>query len=115
MALLGALEHGIYVDNEDDDECLGMSIAQIHEYFGIEYFGTEQETDGDDDDKMSTEEEEMHTPADFGHEDFIEGDFGDDDSIFAGDEDSLGYISEGEVEEMQEFSEEEEERDIVCI
>ena len=32
MALLGALEHGIYVDNEDNDECHGMSVAQIHEY-----------------------------------------------------------------------------------
>lgn len=118
MALLGALEHGIYVDNEDDDECLGMSTAQIHEYFGIEYFDIEQETDGDDDEKMTTEEEEMHIPADVRHEDFIddsEGDFGDDDSTFAGDEDWLGYISEGEVEEMQEFSEGEEGRDIVCI
>jgi len=100
MALLGALEHGIYVDDEDDDECAGMSIAEIYDYFGME----QQSDDGED--TLSTEEEDMHIS---GVEDAI---IEDAEGAGVGDDD---YISEGEDEGTQEFSSGEEEPDIVCI
>jgi len=104
MVLLGALEHGIYVDDEDDDECAGMSIAEIYEYFGME----QQSDDGED--TLSTEEEDMDISGD---EDAIIEDAegaGDGDLTFDDD-----YISEGGDEGTQEFSRGEEEPDIVCI
>ena len=104
MALLGALEHGIYVDDEDDDECAGMSVAEIYEYFGME----QQSDDGED--TLSTEKEDMHIS---GGEDAIIEDVegaGVGDSTF-----DDNYISEGEDEGTQEFSGGEEEPDIVCI
>ena len=58
MALLGALEHGIYVDDEDDDKCAGMSIAEIYEHFGME----QQSDDGED--TFSTEEGDVHSSGD---------------------------------------------------
>ena len=108
MALLEALEHRIYVDDEDDDKCAGMSIAEIYEYFGME----QQSDDGED--TLSTEEEDMHISGDEDAiiEDDAEG-AGDGDSIF--DDDWLFYISEGGDEGTQEFSGGEEEPDIVCI
>ena len=109
MTLLGALEHGIYVDNEDDDECLGMSPDQIRQYFGIEQ-------DGDnDEDAMSVEEEHMQHPGGIDGEgsvidDDTEEDSGDEDPTFDDAEDWLTHLSEGEHEGMQE-----EEHDIVCV
>ena len=66
MALLGALEHGIYVEKEEDDECHGMSIAQIHQYFGLDKDGSDNE--------ISVEEEEQCQAE-------IVGDVGDEDSM----------------------------------
>jgi len=108
MTLLGALEHGIYVDNEDDDECLGMSPEQIRQFFGIE-------RDSDDDDEvMSAEEERMQHLGDIDDEDSViddtEEDFGDEDPTSDDAEDWLAYISEGEDEGVQE-----EEHDTVCL
>jgi len=78
--LLGGLEHGIYVDNEDGDECLGMSTTQICQYFGIE-----QDSD-EDGDEMSTQEEGIHISGDIGDEDsIIETDVDDQDSIIETD------------------------------
>jgi len=112
MVLLGALEHGIYVDNKDDDECLGMSTARICQYFGIE-----QESDNDED-AVSTEEEGTH-PSDIGDEDSIiddtGADFGHEDSTFDDAEDWLAYLSEGEDKLIHEFSEEEQEQEIVSV
>ena len=105
MALLGALEHGIYIDDEDDDECAGMSIAEIYEHFGME----QQSDDGED--TFSTEEGDVHSSGD---EDAIMEDAegaGNGDS----DDDWLVYILEGGDEGTQEFSVGEEEPDIVCI
>ena len=55
MALLGALEHDVYVekDSDDDDECHGMSIVQIHQYFGLDKDGSDVEM------PVSAEEEEQ--------------------------------------------------------
>jgi hypothetical protein len=102
MAFLGALEHGIYVDDENDDECLGMSVSQIYEYFGVEQ-------ESNDDGEISAEEEDMHISADVSHEDLImddsDGYFGEDDS------------SAGEDEGMEDFSDEEfeQEHEIVWV
>jgi len=131
MALLGALEHGIYVDDEDDDECAGMSIAEIYEHFGME----QQSDDGED--TLSTEEGDVHSSGDEdaiiedaqgagnGDSTFVDAHrSGDEDAIMedaegAGDGDSdddwLVYILEGGDEGTQEFSAGEEEPDIVCI
>ncbi len=100
MALLGALEHGIYVDNEDEDECLGMSTAQICQYFGIE-----QDSD-DNDDAMFAEGEHIHHPGGTGDEysliDDAEEVSGDEGLTFDDADDWLGYLSEGEDEGMRE-------------
>lgn len=93
MALLGALEHGIYVENEDDDECHGMSIAQIHQYFGLDK--------DQSDDEISVEEEEQSQAE-------IVGDVGDEDST-SDDEDWLA--SEDEDSEMEELDD----PDVVCF
>ena len=66
MALLGALEHGVYVEKEDDDECHGMSIAQIHQYFSLDKDGSN--------DEMSVEEEEQCQAEDVGDEDSMSDD-----------------------------------------
>jgi hypothetical protein len=97
MALLGALEHGVYVDNEDDDECHGMSIAQIEQHFGLDKDGS--------DDEMSVEEEEASQAE-------IVGDVGDEDSI-SDDEDLLACASgsEDEDSEMEELDG----PDVVCF
>lgn len=63
MALLGGLQHGVYLD-EEDDPCEGMSVNEIRRHFGLEPeegsdIGTEMEeediTDGeiDEDDEYS--------------------------------------------------------------
>jgi|SRR5882762_6903266 hypothetical protein len=100
MALLGALEHGIYVDNEDEGECLGMSTAQICQYFGIE-----QDSD-DDDDAIFAEDEHVHHPGGTGDEDSLSDDAeevsGDEGLTFDDADDWLGYLSEGEDEGMRE-------------
>jgi hypothetical protein len=100
MALLGALEHGVYVDNEDEDECHGMSIAQIHQYFGLDKDGSEPS-----DDEISVEEEEQSQAE-------IVGDVGEEDSM-SDDEDWLGCPSgsEDEDSEMEELDE----PDVVCF
>ena len=95
MALLGGLEHGIYVDKEDDDECHGMSVAQIHQYFGLGNDGS--------DDEMLVEEEEQCQAEDV-------GDVGDEDSI-SDDENWLACSSGSEYEEMEELDD----PDVVCI
>jgi hypothetical protein len=102
MAFLGALEHGIYVDDENDDECLGMSTSQIYEYFGIEQ-------ESNDDDEISTEEDDMHISADVAHEDSIM----DDSEEYFDEDDS----SAGEDEGMEDFSDEEfeQEQEVVCV
>lgn len=104
MALLGALEHGIYVDDEDDDECAGMSIAQIYEHFGIQQEGDDGE------DTLSTDEENICISGD--EDATMEDDegAGDGDSIF---DDSI-FEDDGD-EETQEFSGGEEEQDIVNL
>jgi hypothetical protein len=98
MALLGALEHGVYVEKEDDDECHGMSIAQIHQYFGLDKDGY--------DDEMSIEEEEQCQAE-------IVGDVGDEDSI-SDNEDLLACPSGSEDEELEEL-EELDDPDVVCF
>ena len=97
MALLGALEHGVYVENEDDNECHGMSIAQIHQHFGLDKDGS--------DDEMSIEEEEASQAK-------IVGDVGDEDSI-SDDDDWLACASgsEDEDSEMEELDG----PDVVCF
>jgi hypothetical protein len=96
MALLGALEHGIYVDEKYDDECHGMSIAQIHEYFGLDKDGS--------DDGISVEEEEQSQAE-------IVGDVGDENST-SDDEDWLACPGgEDEDSEMEELDE----PDVVCF
>jgi hypothetical protein len=85
MALLGALEHGIYVDNEDDDDCHGMSIAQIHEYFGLD-------RDASDDEKSVEEEEQSQAEIDV--------DVGDKNST-SDDEDWLACPSGSEDEDLE--------------
>ena len=60
MALLGALEHGIYVE-EEEDECHGMSSSQIHQHFDDEISDEEEgqcqaENDIDDEESMSDDE-----------------------------------------------------------
>ena len=105
MALLEALEHRIYVNDEDDDECAGMSIAEIYKHFSME-----QQSD-DSEDTFSTEEGDVHSSGD---EDAIMEDAegaGNGDS----DDDWLVYILEGGDKGTQEFSAGEEEPDIVCI
>ena len=97
MALLGALEHGVYVEKEDDDECHGMSIAQIHQYFGLDKDGY--------DDEMSKEEEQCQAE--------IVGDVGDEDSI-SDNEDLLACPSGSEDEELEEL-EELDDPDVVCF
>jgi hypothetical protein len=86
MSLLGALEHGIYVEKEvtddSDDECHGMSIAQIHQHFGLDKVGCEGE--------MSVEEEEQCQAEKVVDEDSMP----DDDS-----EDWLVCPSEGHSED----------------
>jgi hypothetical protein len=84
MALLGALEHGIYVEKEDDDECHGMSISQIQQYFGL----------NKDCSEISVEEEEQS-------QEIVE-DVGDEDSI-SDDEEWLASPSGSEDEEMEEL------------
>jgi hypothetical protein len=131
MTFLGALEHGIYVDDEDD-ECLGMSVAQIRQYYGLDKDSDE------DEDAMSAEKDEIHdvgdedsmiddAEEDVSDEDSIDGDeedsmindaeedVSDEDSIDDDAEDLLGYLSEGEDEEMQDFGEREEDSTIVCV
>jgi len=97
MALLGALEHGVYVENEDDNECQGMSIAQIHQHFGLDKDGS--------DDEMSIEEEEASQAE-------IVGDVGDEDLI-SDDDDWLACASgsEDEDSEMEELDG----PDVVCF
>ena len=71
MALLGALEHGIYVekDSDDDDECHGMSIVKIHQYFGLDKDGSDVEM------PVSVEEEEQaENVGNIGVEDLISDD-----------------------------------------
>jgi hypothetical protein len=85
MALLGALEHGIYVEKEDDDECHGMSISQIHQYFGLDKDYSE----------ISVEEEEQSQAE-------IVEDLDDEDSI-SDDEEWLASPSGSEDEEMEEL------------
>lgn len=82
MALLGALEHGIYVEKEDEDldECHGMSIAQIHQHF--------------DDGETSVEEEEQCQGENVGDEDTM-----------SDDEDWLACHSGGEDEKLDELDE----------
>jgi hypothetical protein len=87
MALLGALEHGIYVEKEEDDECHGMSIAQIHQYFGLDKDGSDNE--------ISVEEEEQCQAE-------IVGDVGDEDSM-SDDDEWLACPSGSEDEEMEEL------------
>ena len=94
MALLGALEHGVYVENEDDDECHGMSIAQIRQYFGLDKDVS--------DDEISVEEEEQCQTG-------VVGDVGDEDSM-SDDEDWLACHSESEEE-----TEELDDPDVVCF
>jgi hypothetical protein len=79
MALLGALEHGVYVEKEEDDECHGMSIAQIHQYFGLDKDGS--------DDEMSIEEEEQCQAEIVGDV----GDVGDEDSISDNEDFGLSF------------------------
>jgi hypothetical protein len=102
MALLGALEHGIYVEKEDDsdDECHGLSIAQIHQYFGLDKDGSETS-----DDEMLVEEEEQCQAEDV-------GDVGDEDSM-SNDEDWLASPSGSEDEEMEELDASD--PDVVCF
>src|SRR5882762_10009959 len=97
MALLGALEHGIYVENEEDDECHGMSKSQIHQYFGLEEDGS--------DDEISVEEEEQSQAE-------IDGDVGDEDS-FSDDEEWPGLASPSGSED--EEKEESDDSDIICF
>jgi hypothetical protein len=87
MALLGALEHGIYVEKEEEDECHGMSIGQIHQYFGLDKDGSDNET------RMSDEEEEDCQAE-------ICGDVGDEDSM-SDDDEWLACPSGSEDEEMK--------------
>ena len=67
-------------------------------------------------DAMSAEKDEIH---DVGDEDSMiddaEEDVSDEDSIDDDAEDLLGYLSEGEDEEMQDFGEREEDSTIVCV
>jgi hypothetical protein len=99
MALLGGLEHGIYVDKEDDDECQGMSIAQIHQYYGQDIHGY--------DDEVSDEEGEQHQAefdVDVDDEDSMSDDSDASEDCFAG-------LSGSEDAEMEEL----EDPDVVCI
>ena len=87
MALLGALENGIYVEKEEDDECHGMSIAKIHQYFGLD-------KDGSDNEISVVEEEQCQAE--------IVGDVGDEDSM-SDDDEWLACPSGSEDEEMEEL------------
>lgn len=95
MALLGALEHGLYVEKEDD-ECHGMSIAQIHQYFGLDKNGS--------DDEISVEGEEQCQAE-------IVGDVGDEDSMFD-DEDWMSWPSGSDEDEEMEILDD---PDVVCF
>ena len=95
MALLGAIEHGIYVEKEDDDECQGMSTAQIHQYFGLDKDGS--------DDEISVEEEEQCRAE-------IVGDVGDEESM-SDDDDWMTCPPVSEDEDIEEM----EDSDVVCI
>jgi hypothetical protein len=87
MGLLGALECGIYVEVGDDDECHGMSIAQIHQNYGLEALD-----EGASDDEMSVK----------GGEQCQADNVGDEDSM-SDDEDWLACPSGSEDEELDEL------------
>ena len=87
MALLGTLEHGVYVE-EEEDECHGMSPSQIHQYFGLA------------DDEISDEEQEQCQAEN-------DGDIGDEESM----SDDESCPSGSKDEQMEELDV----PDIVCF
>lgn len=94
MALLGGLEHGVYVDEENDD-CAGMSVAEIREHFGLE---PEEESDNE----LSAEEDD-------GTEDGL-GDDDEDSIVVDPEEDQFFVESEGELSEEEAGDDDEEAR-----
>ena len=95
MALLGALEHGVYMekDSDDDDECHGMSIVQIHQYFGLDKDGSDVEMP-----VSAEEEEQVENVGNIGVEDLIsDDDLEDWLACF------LGSDSEDKIEELHDL------------
>jgi hypothetical protein len=98
MAFLGALEHGVYVEKEDDDECHGMSTAQIYRHFGLDKDSSDEENGSDD--EMSVVEEEQYQTENIG-----------DEESMSDDDDWMACPSGSEDEEMEELDG----PDVVCF